>query len=165
MPLPEDLERQFEEQVHLGLLLHPDSRVTATYYRDGQMLLAGDLRELPPLILFRDRTIWVSGNGEEWIDATAGAEATALYALLDPRRVLRAAAGVEGNVVTVDVRQILVDAGQSPEGPEVEGQQQVVELKTTDDGVVTEMVQSDIGEPASFVTVRFIPTFDVTLPQ
>ena len=165
MPLEEDLERQFTEQGHTGLLLNADARFVMRYYPDGQMVIAGEGREMPPLMLFRRRTILFSSDGVEWEPATEQAGALALLALLDPRRVVRAAIAIEENIATVDVRQILGDAGQSTDDPSLEGQQQRVEFRTRGNGIVTEMVQPDIGDPEVLVTVRFIPAMDITLPQ
>jgi hypothetical protein len=165
MALAEDIKTQFEARAHHGLLLHAESRFFATYYRDGQMLLIGHLREMPPLILFRGQTIWVS-DGETWTEVTGDAGAIALLALLDPRRVVQAATQIiEGTTATVDLKRLLGNAGQTQFHESIEGQTQVVAFTIGDDGTATEMTQPDIGDPESNVTVRFIPGFEaVTLP-
>lgn len=167
MALGDLVKEQFSSRIYLGVPVDGGSHFVATYYTDGQLLLAGHGREMPPFVLFREQSIWISADGTEWRDVTADSGGLAVLALLDPRRVVLAATKAEEmDTVTVNLAQLLNDAGQAAEdvAEDFAGATQLVEFKA-EDGVVTEMIQNDIGATEERVAIRFVAAPEaVSLP-
>ncbi len=168
MQVVDQVTDQFRAQRHFGTPTSADAHFVSVHYENGDLLLTGQGREMPPFLLFRERRIWISvtGKGDEWEDITGDSGGLAALALLDPRRVVEAKTGkdVALDRIEVDLSELLRQTGVTEAAADAGDATQFVEFKL-ENGIVTQMVQNDIAEPEEQVIIRFSTKAPSSLPS
>jgi hypothetical protein len=169
--LVDQVTEQFRARRHWGTPASVDAHFVTVYYENGDLLITGTGREMPPFLLFhglpRERQIWISatGKGDDWVDVTDDSGGLAALALLDPRRVIEARTtnDVVRDSIEVDISELLRQTGVTEAAADAGGATQVVEF-ILENGTVTQMVQNDIAGSEEQVIIRFGTRAPSSLP-
>ena len=171
MELVDQVTEQFKARQYFGVPTNADADFVAVYYVNGDLLITGKGREMPPFLLFsglpHEGQIWISatGKGDEWEEITANSGGLGGLALLDPRRVIEAKTpkAVSSDGVEVKLSELLGRTGVTGAAAAADEETQLVEFKL-ENGIVTLMVQNDIAEPKEPVAIRFVTEAPASVP-
>lgn len=177
MGLRDQVLQQFndKQQLYFGVPVNADAHFITVYTNNdgntliGDMLISGKGRDVPPFLLLRPGQMWMSASGkrDDWHNFTNEPGDFAVFALLDPRRVIQAAARItEPDGAEVGLLQLLRGTAEAANvvGVGASATQRVV-FKLDQRGIVTQMVQNDITRSREAVTISFVTKRPYDLPS